>query len=537
MRQPKKKSIRTNVQDIEVDENGRHILNTPDKIVRWIIYQFEEQAIISSRDTEMPPYHYIDLSNCVVSTIEFDDKPASMNLCEVAGKIECIINTSNKCPNCTPFHQEVLEEFHCNNSIFYASFFHCTKFHKTVKFSKTIIHGGGDWSHCEFMGDFFMQECEIEFGNFGNSIFHGIVSFSKTYFNYFQIIFYKCLFKDKARFNNVTFRNIEDWKELTYSYIKFSESTFESDFEMHNVTLPTHCWFETCVFKQIASLYNIQTAYTLSFWGTIIGNELIISSNKKEKKYQNIINKVIISHVNILGRLDFENNNIQSLNAHFSNIQSNGILRLFSNEITLCDMNSIFNRGVIFLEENKVSSITLENAVNLGVIDLENTDITTRNITNRKTARILKDSAYKSNNVIDALKYRAIELDIHKKEKDTKWYDKVALGLNKWSNWHNMNFVLGIGFTMGSAAFFYWLINYWGTSEQIFELTWQFSPKDFGDIWKKYLDVLNVLNFRDKLNGIELNAFGETLFFVSKIFVAYGVYQTIAAFRKYGKGY
>lgn len=535
MRQPKKKSIRTNVQDIEVDKNGRHILNTPDKIVRWIIYQFEEQAIISSSDPEIPPYHYIDLSNCVVSTTDVDAKPALMNLCEIAGKIEYIINTSNKCPDCTPFHQEVLEEFHCNNSILCASFFHCTKFHKNVVFSKTVIHGG-DWGNCEFMGNFYMQECKLKFGNFGSSIFHGTVSFSKSCFDYFQIKFQKCLFKDDVRFNAVTFKNIDN-NVLSHSYIDFSKSIFESDFEVHNVIFPTHCWFESCIFKQRVSLYNIYTPYTISFFGATIDNELIISNNEKEKDSHNVINKIIISHINILGRLDFENNNIQDLEAHFSNIQNNGILRLFNNEIILCDMNSICNRGIVFFEGNKISGITLENAVNLGVVELENTDITTKNITNRKTARILKDSAYKSNNVIDALKYRAIELDIHKKEKDTKWYDKVALWLNKWSNMHNMNFAWAIGVTMGIAAVFFWAINYWGTSEQIFELNWQFNFTGYGNIWEKYLDVLNVLNFRDKLNGIELNAIGETLFFVSKIFVAYGVYQTIAAFRKYGKGY
>ena len=36
MKRPKKKNIRTAIQDIEIDVNGRRILNTPDKIVRWI---------------------------------------------------------------------------------------------------------------------------------------------------------------------------------------------------------------------------------------------------------------------------------------------------------------------------------------------------------------------------------------------------------------------------------------------------------------------------------------------------------------------
>lgn len=536
MRQPKKKNIRTAIQDIEIDENGRRVLNTPDKIVRWIQYQFEEQTTKHSRTPEIPVHHYIDLSDCVVSTREHDGKPLSMDLCEIAGEIDCIINTYSKYPDYTKFHQEVLEELHCNNSIFYASFFQCTRFHKNVICTKTIFLGGGDWGNCEFMSDFFMQECELKFGNFGSSIFHGTVSFSKSHFDYFQIIFQRCSFKGNVRFNAITFENIDN-EILPHSYINFSKSTFESDFEMHDVTLPTHCWFETCIFKQIVSLYNIQTAFTLSFWGTIINNELIISNNKKEKGCQNIINKVIISHVNVLRRLDFENNTIKNLEAHFSNIQSDGILRLFNNKIALCNMNSICNRGIIFFEENEILEITLENAVNLGVVELEDTDINTQNITNRKTARILKDSAYKSNNVIDALKYRMIELDIHRKEKGTIWYDKIILWLNKWSNNHNRNFIWGIGFTIGVATLFFWLINYLGTTERIFELNWRFDFTGFGNVWKKYLDVLNVLNFRDKLNGIELNAIGETLFLVAKIFVAYGMYQTVSAFRKYSKNH
>ena len=223
--------------------------------------------------------------------------------------------------------------------------------------------------------------------------------------------------------------------------------------------------------------------------------------------------------------------------AHFANIQDNGVLRMYKNSILHCDMNSICNRGFIFFEANSIGKITLENAVNIGFIELENTDTNTKNIANRKTARILKDSAYKSNNVIDALKYRMIELDIHRKEKGTIWYDKIILWLNKWSNNHNRNFIWGIGFTIGVATLFFWLINYLGTTERIFELNWRFDFTGFGNVWKKYLDVLNVLNFRDKLNGIELNAIGETLFLVAKIFVAYGMYQTVSAFRKYSKNH
>lgn len=42
-------------------------------------------------------------------------------------------------------------------------------------------------------------------------------------------------------------------------------------------------------------------------------------------------------------------------------------------------------------------------------------------------------------------------------------------------------------------------------------------------------------SFKDKFEGVKLNAWGETVFFLSKIFISYGIYQTIVAFRKFSK--
>lgn len=44
-----------------------------------------------------------------------------------------------------------------------------------------------------------------------------------------------------------------------------------------------------------------------------------------------------------------------------------------------------------------------------------------------------------------------------------------------------------------------------------------------------------LIDFKEKFQGTELNAIGETVFFASKIFISYGIYQTIVAFRKFSK--
>lgn len=115
-----------------------------------------------------------------------------------------------------------------------------------------------------------------------------------------------------------------------------------------------------------------------------------------------------------------------------------------------------------------------------------------------------------------------------------KTREYTLLFFNRISNSFGISWARGVIFTMLIAFVFYFFINYFGTDTKIFEFGWE-SWKSFGEVWKGFLNILNIFNFNNQKNGMELNAFGETLFFLSKIFIAFGVYQTIAAFRKYGK--
>lgn len=111
--------------------------------------------------------------------------------------------------------------------------------------------------------------------------------------------------------------------------------------------------------------------------------------------------------------------------------------------------------------------------------------------------------------------------------------ESIVLFFNKISNDFGQSWVRGIIFTMAFAYIFYLLINFYGLEKPIFRFAW--SLEGFGTAWKEYLKILNVLNFNDKLDNFKFTALGETLFFVSKVFVSYGIYQTVSAFRKFGK--
>jgi len=104
-----------NIEDIKEVGNKR-LLDSVDKIVFWIEYQLEEQEKASLKNN-MPPFRCINLSKCIIYTDTTQDgKPTMTNLYLLAGKINCIKDKTNQE---SPFHQEVLLPFVCEDSIIY----------------------------------------------------------------------------------------------------------------------------------------------------------------------------------------------------------------------------------------------------------------------------------------------------------------------------------------------------------------------------------------------------------------------------------
>ena len=111
--------------------------------------------------------------------------------------------------------------------------------------------------------------------------------------------------------------------------------------------------------------------------------------------------------------------------------------------------------------------------------------------------------------------------------------ERFLLFLNKYSNDFGQNWLRGVEFTLVVAFIFYWLINYWGMQIPLFVIDWRFT--NFDEVFKGYLNILNIISFNREIVDFKLTALGEGIFLLSKIFIAYGIYQTVSAFRKYGK--
>ena len=110
--------------------------------------------------------------------------------------------------------------------------------------------------------------------------------------------------------------------------------------------------------------------------------------------------------------------------------------------------------------------------------------------------------------------------------------DRILLYFNKYSNNFGTNWALGVIFTIVSSLVTYILI-----LQQIFnELEFQLNLVGIGNFLRGLVNVLNVTEWRT------VQFFEETptnwqyiILFIGRILVAYGIYQTIQAFRKFGK--
>jgi len=151
----------------------------------------------------------------------------------------------------------------------------------------------------------------------------------------------------------------------------------------------------------------------------------------------------------------------------------------------------------------------------------------------RSTAHLFKYATFYKKDSITEMEYRVREMELYNKE--LKWTNrkdienKVVLFFNNISNKYGTKWLRGVLFTALSAFFFLILILFFGSNSDIGSL----------DVWiKGYIGTLNIFNFSDDVagqEGVKLTALGTIIWFFSKIFVSYGIYQTVAAFRKHGK--
>lgn len=157
----------------------------------------------------------------------------------------------------------------------------------------------------------------------------------------------------------------------------------------------------------------------------------------------------------------------------------------------------------------------------------------------RESFRLIRSELLKVNNKFESLYYHSKELFFYEESLSYKnqFGEKSMLWLNRISTNHSLNWTRGVIFTLTVAIIFYSLYIFslpikpfnWGW------VSWSSFINASDTTLKFFLSFLNITHDFDFMKHYSPNSFNYLLDFTSKIFIGYGIYQTIQAFRKYGK--
>jgi len=592
-------SINTSdIEEIKCDDGViRSHLDTPDKLICLIKSRFriQEHRFKQRKALPLSFLRQIDLSNCIIDT---DRRSILPYICDTLDEnykdeeVDCLINNGYR----NKYYQEIKVNVCCQNSIIKNGWFENIKFHGDVDFSNSHFEKGALFINCLFKKyvDFqkvtFKSSTSFNYCTFeGNSLFH------QAKFKCHDIDFSSCTFNGEFRAQDLNFSVLE--KSPT-PYIDFRNSVFHKEVDLSYNKFDRACYFGNAKFHDNLFLRKTHFKISVCFYDTELEGNILFTSYPEEEQEEstevtpNIIKIITFRRAKISGRIDFEKCEIESLEASFADMQKGALFRIYESKIKRLDFTSVYNDGVIMLEDNQdnIEEITFKSALNTGLIEIENTN--TKTIKDRKTARLLKDSANKSGNTIDALHYKAKEMALYQKELIRKikpslglktllsnllnsikrkiilsvlfaiptiiialishqilypliaflilsvfiWTsvgsflnEIIVLILNTISNKNGLSWIRGVLFTLTVWVLFYGLFI--------------MSRDGVGDVFFLNIEAnregfINYLWLPSGLNDlfIDNNAiswFTSVIFIVGKMAIAYGIYQTITAFRKY----
>lgn len=320
------------------------------------------------------------------------------------------------------------------------------------------------------------------------------------------VTFENCTFNKPLKFKNLDITNNFDFKKCKFiddvEFInvkvneksRFWESDFQSNAEFNNVSFKDLADFFKAKFKQIIIFYKVD------FFSTTVFTEATFDDNVLFT-YSKIADVIIFTRTSFKAGLDLSQAIITGqVNIHNSDLKN------------FADVPDI--------EDNDQYRDAIETN---GVITRNN---------KRETYRILKKFSKEDYNQFKYLEYSKLENEVYFKQlKENKWKrfnNYVIFLLNKFSNDHNMSWLIGFVFTSSIGFLFFYLSL---ISTYCIEIGWE--PKIFVYYLGLYFQFLSPLHS----NELFINEYPNTgtiiLDFFGRIFVGYGIYQTVQAFRKH----
>ncbi|AXH13070.1 hypothetical protein [Halarcobacter bivalviorum] len=241
-----------------------------------------------------------------------------------------------------------------------------------------------------------------------------------------SFIFHNC------KFHGIVLLNSLKEEKLYISSKLFRECHFDERLEFCKVYTESNALIKNCIFNSTEVMFS----------------ESDINSNIDFDTYiDSKIKKLIIIKTIFQGSVSIKDNKIEKL----------------------CLKDSVFSKNLklsnIIIEKNTIETSSFNNLIALKEVKFNsNVDLSTNffekanflkfkffGIKNRETARIIKDSFEQQNNIIEANKYYAIEMEKAEDDfiKEKKWFDWVIFKTHSLASNHSQEWLLAL----------FWIIN------------------------------------------------------------------------------
>ncbi|MGB6329550.1 MAG: hypothetical protein WBF48_11540 [Halarcobacter sp.] len=500
-----------------------------DKTLKSLIYSGIENKYLSdinSKQTVVEDFfkkNKIEL--CALSIISEDDKKLFDRLYIIFFK-DCKfyvrnLPLENKEIWFTECHfYELFIPSNCKQYGLIGTIFNKCHFYKGIYFGYEKIYDSNIFSDCEIDNKIIASKCTFNGKLFWNSV-------DNPYKNINELNMVNCIFKDNFIINEI---NREKNKEFIIKKLNLRDSTFFSKVKLFKCKINETSFYNT-KFKDLADFYKSKF------------NGLFVDT---------LMEKRGLDYLELFEKTDFEG------------------ITVFSKSVFNCDINFKYTKFLdqtIFRETIVNKKFDLKDAIIKGSINfLDINNELKINISNRETARIIKNSFEQQNNIIEANKFYALEMKEREKEISPfknllEWLTFKIHGLasNHSQNWFlalfwiiNLTFLtnfLSYEFSCENSTLhildrslffigglFVFACGISKLKEKFINISlFIFSIFTYLIYINSYINDTNLNEFSNMINPFSIMTKGAELTFeilVYKIIIAYLIYQLIISIRQ-----
>lgn len=358
------------------------------------------------------------------------------------------------------------------------------RFKRSVSFTEKVFEEDVDFSRCVFDELFYLKDCTFNCNvNFKPSWFNSRTFFHTIKFNQ-SVCFDGAKFHSKTIFHKSTFNNLVSFRNTSFkSLVDFYYATFCKPVQFHLTD-----FFDRAIFSNVIFEREVQFLHNRVDNNTLISFESAIFKSGLD-----------ISRSNFWCKLQFWNSTLK---------------------FNIKDYN-------LYETDSAILDLSLHKPKNLTTLQRL-----------RETSRIIKNEYSKEGNRIQELEFKKREIELYQQElnfqnMNVKTEEKISLWFNGVSNKHGDSWVRGVGFTLIAGLIFYilFLTPLFINGDLECDPSWD----GLGNVIRYYFEFINVTNWSYNPFGITNYNWSYVALFIGRIFIGYGYYQTIQAFRKFGK--